>query len=212
MELIRHLADIGCTVSQKAVSRWECGDTEPNIRQFLFLCEIYGVRDALVTFCGKAGLMSGLNSAGKQRVSEYIRLLEGDEDFSAVPRPRPARLLRSIPLYDMPVSAGTGQFLDSSDYELIEVDETVPISATFAVRISGDSMTPRFVDTQIIYIKQQQTLEPDDIGIFILDGDAYCKQLSMSDGKTQLISINSKYPPIEINEYSDLRVLGKVVS
>jgi hypothetical protein len=52
------------------------------------------------------------------------------------------------PLYTLPVSAGTGQFLDSEDYELLEATEAVPLSATFAVRLCGDSKTPRFQDGQ----------------------------------------------------------------
>ena len=57
------------------------------------------------------------------------------------------KLLR---LYDMPVSAGAGNYLDSNEYEMIEVEGTVPGSTDYAVRISGDSMMPRFVDKQII--------------------------------------------------------------
>ena len=58
----------------------------------------------------------------------------------------------------MPVSAGPGAFLDSDSYEELEVDESVPASADYAVRISGDSMTPRFVDRQIVFVKEQPTL------------------------------------------------------
>ena len=117
---------------------------------------------------------------------------------------------RTLPLYDLPVSAGTGQFLDSDRYELIEVDETVPLSATFAVRIEGDSMTPRYDDKQIIYVKQQQVLNHGECGIFLLNGDAYCKILS-GHNNIQLISLNKKYHPITIEESDEFRVLGKVV-
>ncbi len=36
------------------------------------------------------------------------------------------------------------------------------------MRVAGDSMTPRFVDRQIIYVKQQQTLDEGEIGVFML--------------------------------------------
>lgn len=211
-ELARRLTLLGCAVSAKTPSKWENGVSEPSVEQFLGLCEVYEIRDVLAVFRGREGELDALNEVGRRRVKEYIRLLEGDEAFAAErTEKRPPRLLRTIPLYDMPVSAGTGQFLDSSDYTLIEVDETVPLSATFAVRVSGDSMEPRFIDRQIIYVKPQQTLEKGEIGVFLLGGDAYCKQLGGSAEKPQLISLNPAYAPIPVDAFTALRVLGKVV-
>lgn len=209
-QVAEYLSANGFNTNQKAISKWERGLTTPNAEQFLMLCRLYKVRDVLSTFCGMPESMSTLNAQGKKRVEEYIRLLATDAEFGVEKRELSARLLRTIPLYNLPVSAGTGQFLDSSDYEIIEVDETVPLSATFAVRVSGDSMLPRFVDQQIVYIKPQQTLERKEVGIFILNGDAYCKQLG-GDNDTRLISLNSRYEPIIIKDYDEFRVLGKVV-
>ncbi len=211
LELSQKLEAMGCGTSQKAVSRWERGSSEPNIRQFVALCSLYDVRDVPAVFGSRRSGRETLNAAGQKRVLEYIRLLEQDAEFSLRPPERKVAALRTIPLYDLPVSAGTGQFLDSSDYTLMEADDTVPLSATFAVRIRGDSMLPRFVDRQIVYVKQQQTLQDGEIGIFVLDGDAYCKQLSLEDG-TALISLNPAYPPIPVREFSELRILGKVVA
>lgn len=210
-ELVRRLAEIGCAVSPKAPSKWEHGVSEPSVGQFLGLCEVYEIRDVLAVFRGRKSELETLNEAGRRRVKEYVRLLSGDEAFAAErPAPRQGRLLRTIPLYDLPVSAGAGQFLDSSDYTLIEVDETVPLSATFAVRVRGDSMEPRFIDRQIVYVKPQQTLERGEIGVFLLNGDAYCKQLDGGE-KPFLRSLNPAYAPIPVDEFSALRVLGKVV-
>ena len=114
------------------------------------------------------------------------------------------RLLR---LYSTPVSAGRGNFLEDGGYEMIEVESTVPGAADYAVRISGDSMMPRFVDKQIVFVHEQSTLEQGEIGIFCLNGEAYVKKL----GQGCLISLNGAYGPIEIGESDELRVLGKVV-
>ncbi|MGM9591009.1 MAG: S24 family peptidase [Faecousia sp.] len=211
VQVLDYLKRNGYELSQGAISKWEHGLTTPNAEQFILLCRLYKVRDVLAAFLGMEQTDS-LNALGKKRVAEYIQLLEQDERFSAMPIERPSRLLRTIPLYELPVSAGTGQFLDQSDYELIEVDETVPLSATFAVRISGDSMLPRFVNQQVIYVKQQQTLEYGEIGVFIVNGNAYCKQLGGKDGSVALISLNKKYDPIEIMASDEMRVLGKVVA
>lgn len=120
-------------------------------------------------------------------------------------------MTRRIPLYDLPVSAGTGQFLDSDRYELIEVDESVPLDATYAVRVSGDSMAPRFAHGQVLYIKPQQTLEPGETGIFLHNGEALCKELGGVEGSPTLISLNPSYEPRPILPQDELRVLGKVL-
>ena len=114
------------------------------------------------------------------------------------------RLMR---LYDISVSAGIGNYLDHGEYEMIEVDSTVPTAASYAVRVSGDSMMPRFVDQQIIFVHEQLTLDEGEIGIFCLNNNAYLKKL----GRGCLISLNSDYEPIPLGEFDDLRVLGKVV-
>ena len=116
----------------------------------------------------------------------------------------PKRLLR---LYDIPVSAGLGSYLDSSDYEMVEVDSLVPDSADYAVRVSGDSMVPRFVDRQIVFIHAQPTLDEGEIGIFCLNSDTYLKRFE----RGRLISLNPAYDPIQIQDYDDFKVFGKVV-
>ncbi len=114
------------------------------------------------------------------------------------------RLLR---LYDIPVSAGLGNYLDDGSYGMIEVDSTVPMLADYAVRVSGDSMMPRFVDQQIIFIHGQSALDEGEIGIFCLNNETYLKKL----GKGYLISLNPKYDPIPLQAHDSFRVLGKVV-
>lgn len=131
-------------------------------------------------------------------ICDTCRVLDIREAFAG------KRLMR---LYDMPVSAGHGNYLDNGGYEMIEVEGTVPSSADYAVRVSGDSMTPRFVDQQIIFIHEQPVLSEGDIGIFCLNNEAYLKKL----GKACLISLNPDYTPIPIREHDDFSIFGKVV-
>lgn len=114
------------------------------------------------------------------------------------------RLLR---LYDIPVSAGLGNYLTDGSYEMIEVDNTVPSMADYSVKVSGNSMMPRFVDQQIIFIHKQDTLDEGEIGIFCLNNDTFIKKL----GKGSLISLNPEYDPILIGDHDDFRIFGKVV-
>lgn len=210
---VAKLVSIGSDpISNRAVSKWETGDTLPNAEQFLALCRIYDIRDVLSTFLGMEGPndegLNSLNKLGRERVDEYISLLKESPEFSY--KQKVIRIKRQMPLYDLPASAGTGVFLDSDSYTLIDVDETVPENANLAVRISGDSMTPLYTDGQIVYVRQQPDLKPGEIGIFVLNGEAYCKKLE-TDGGIKLISLNPNYKPIKVKYSYELRVIGKVV-
>lgn len=116
-----------------------------------------------------------------------------------------------IRLYTLPVSAGTGNFLDSDDYIEVDRDNTIPKKADFGVKISGDSMEPRFTNGQTVWIEQTSSLEDGEIGIFLLDGNAYCKKLQNNKKGIFLVSLNKKYNPIPIKEYDSLKIFGRVV-
>ena len=196
--------------SPKTISHWEKGVSTPPVEQFLLLCELYSVKDIQGTFRGadiEFHNFPKLNALGKSRVEEYIAMLLDNPMFSESESVDTEPPRRHIRLYDVPVAAGAGTFLDSDAFIEIEIDETVPDGADFAVRVSGDSMEPRFIDGQIIFIKKKQTLEIGEIGIFELNGDAYVKRL----GHGEFISLNPHYKPIRIHEYDTIHVFGKVV-
>ena len=198
-------------ITDRAVSKWETGASLPDAQQFISICHILGVTDVLHTFRGIANSsdpFAGLNKLGRERAAEYVGMLGENPHFSLnEPSRQP---IRQIPLYDLPASAGTGVFLDGSGYTMIDADGYAASAANFAVRISGDSMLPLFEDGQIVYVRQQQELASGDIGIFILNGEAYCKMLNTDNG-VSLVSLNPKYKPIIPSEGSDLRIVGRVV-
>ncbi len=155
--------------------------------------------------------MAELNEEGRTMALNYIDLLKGSEKYQAAPV-RILQPVRVLNLYDMPVSAGTGQFLDNDSYEEVEVGPEVPETADFGVRISGDSMMPRYLDKQIVWIQKTDELNDGEIGIFFYNGNAYCKKLLCNKKGTYLISLNDKYEPIEIAEGSTFKTFGRVVS
>lgn len=119
---------------------------------------------------------------------------------------------RGIAVFFQPSAAGTGTFLDSDDYDEVDVPLTsINAHASFGVRVSGDSMEPEFENKDIVYVRQQRDLENGEIGIFILNGDAYIKKLSNNGKSISLLSLNPTYPPIEVKETDEIRVVGKVI-
>ena len=65
----------------------------------------------------------------------------------------------------------------SQKNEVIEVGNEAAPEADFGIRIHGDSMEPRYISEQIVWVQQTEELESGEIGIFYLDGNAYCKKL-----------------------------------
>lgn len=209
-ELAEAMSLRGFPVTNQAVSKWEKGATLPNAKQFLALCEILEIDDVRGEFsCGSEGIFAGLCREGRRLALDYVQLLR-DSGRYANRREEPV-YLRSLPLYSLAVSAGTGQFLDGEDYEMVEVGVEVPDGANFGVRVAGDSMEPEFHDGQTVWVRQQRSLMTGEIGIFLYDGNAYLKQLVALEHSMALHSLNPAYSDIVISPELPLRVLGKVV-
>ena len=211
-ELSKKLGKAGIVVNNRTISNWEKNISEPNPSTLMETCRILRITDIYTEYFGSnpGNLLSELNEEGKAKAIEYMNLLIDSGKYantqtSIIP------IKRTIRLFDIPVSAGTGNFLDGEEYTEIEVGNEVPSCADFGIRISGDSMEPQFVNGQIVWVKQQLTLQAGEIGIFYLDGNAYCKKFENNKGELSLISLNKKYSPIIISQTSSFQVFGKVV-
>ena len=104
---------------------------------------------------------------------------------------------------------------DILDYEEISGD-MAKHGEYFALKIQGDSMTPRICNNDVVIVRQQDNAENGDIVITAINGDdAMCKRLQKYNDGIALISLNPLYEPIylkkdEIDE-KPVRILGKVV-
>lgn len=113
-----------------------------------------------------------------------------------------------IKYYDMPASAGTGVPLDDEPYQYLKVPETpTTLRADFAIRVSGDSMEPKYYDGDILLVENANDIEIGQIGIFVLNGSGYVKK----KGETGLISLNEAYDDIDVKEYDNCKCVGKVI-
>ena len=113
-----------------------------------------------------------------------------------------------IPLAELPASAGTGIYLDSGQTETIKVAANEKTRQTdFAVKVSGDSMEPRYYSGDIVLVRDEP-VRIGEIGIFVYEGEGYIKKL----GDGCLISLNPKYPNIQIENPDSLFCQGRVIS
>lgn len=213
LDLSAQLEHYDIHVSNAAISAWEKDISIPNTHQFLALCKILGITDIYNEFIGfnPDDVMAKLNEAGKEKVMEYIDLLLCSDKYCK----KEATIIpfkRKIKWSLLATSAGTGDFLDDENFEMIEVGEEVPAEADFGLALNGDSMEPKYQDNQAVWVQQTKTLKNGEIGIFYLDGMTYCKQLKDDKDGVFLISLNSKYDPIRVSEESSFRIFGRVLN
>lgn len=83
----------------------------------------------------------------------------------------------------------------------------------FALRIKGDSMSPRIMDGDIVLVDQDACPEDGDVVIALVGDEATCKIFKKAHGNVTLVPFNAAYPPFVYsgNEIENLRILGVVV-
>lgn len=221
-DLVSLLSKEGIKVTVKAVSKWETDATEPGAHAFLTTCRILGVKDIFGAYFGndlsgpldglnqeEHNFLNGLNQKGKDKVKEYAEILKASGMFN----PQPAKVIpiRKLDIYYDKVSAGTGNFLTDSLKESYEVGDLAPDNADFGVRVSGDSMEPEYHNGDVVWVQHKENLSSGEIGIFVLNGNAYIKKLHDEPNGVFLVSLNEKYAPIAVLETDSLAIFGKVV-
>ena len=100
--------------------------------------------------------------------------------------------------------------------ENLEGETIIPedIKADFALRCKGDSMIDaRIMNGDIVYIRQQPTVENGEIAAVLIDDEATLKRVYLSDNTLTLVACNSKYQPFVYTgeQLNQIRILGKAV-
>lgn len=118
---------------------------------------------------------------------------------------------RAVPLYDLAISAGIGEFLDASTARDIYIPESPRTAeADFALKISGNSMEPKYRNGDILLVSECDSVEVGEPAVFVLDGSGYFKIF----GGDRLISLNKEYGDIMLKDFQSVwcggRVIGKL--
>ena len=225
--LAEQLKGSGVELNMAAVNKWETGVTVPNIYQFLAVHSLLGMDGDLTGY--RADCPPELNAEGLRKLDEYRRDLIASGNYA--PKVTPMPKLMEMPVAYIAAAAGTGNFLDENDaFDWMSFPaEQIPEGADVGIRVSGDSMEPMYHDGDIVWVQKCDGLNPGEVGIFILDGQAYLKmygerepgedfreELTDSYGvlhaQPVLYSINAaKYAPIAISPYSTFRIFGRVL-
>lgn len=142
-----------------------------------------------------------------ERVSKYGKLTAPATIIEF--HPKQDNNLLVLPYFRAGVSAGTGIFIlgneAEDDIELPALPEYE--TADFAIDVNGDSMEPDFSHEDIALVQRDAEMHIGDIGVFIVNGDAFIKEL----GEKELISRNKDYKNIPIHEGDNVVCMGKVI-
>lgn len=87
--------------------------------------------------------------------------------------------------------------------------------ADFALTIKGDSMIGDNIHPgDIVFIKQQPTVEIGEIAAVLIDGEATLKHFYRDGDAVTLVSSNTKYKPMIYHkgDCDDIRILGKAIA
>lgn len=101
--------------------------------------------------------------------------------------------------------------------ENIEGDVAMPehVIADFALRCKGDSMIEaRIYDGDIVYIRQQPSVENGEIAAVLIGDEATLKRVYVHPDKLVLSPANHNYEPFIYvgEEINNIRILGKAVA
>ena len=152
-------------------------------------------------------VFSKLNEPRQEKVVNYAKTeLDNQNKVTSISE---YQAEKEYPYYDDVVSAGTGQFIGTSQRDTVSLP--VDIDADYVVPVSGDSMEPEYHDGDYIFIESTINVSDGEIGVFEYYGDTYVKQLILEDDHAYLHSLNEKYKDMLVDADSDFRIIGKVV-
>lgn len=120
--------------------------------------------------------------------------------------------MRKIPLIGS-IACGAPILAEEHIEEYIDIPRH--IHADFALTCKGDSMiNARIFDGDVVYIRQQQTVDNGVIAAVLIDGEATLKRVQLFEDHISLEPENPQYRPLVYwgEEMNTVRILGKAVA
>jgi repressor LexA len=183
------------TVHNKTLSKYEKGDTTPDIKTLQLLADFYDVDfDWLIR--GDEVKQNWTNQFVNEKIAEY--------KTNQIPLP----VLGTI-------KAGQPLIMNKQYDEYEYVDKsTLKGRDAFILRVQGDSMSgdrDRIYDGDKVVVAVQNFAEPNDIAVVAVNGDeATLKRVKCQDEICMLIPSNPSMEPI-IVPFDTIHILGKVI-
>lgn len=173
-------------VSEGTVSRWESGDISNMKRD-----KIYKLSKVL-------------------QISPLVIL--GWDEANYIPNIIPMPEMRKIPLLGV-IACGAPILADEHIEDYVDIPKHV--AADFALTCKGDSMiNARIFDGDVVYIRQQETVENGEIAAVLIDGEATLKRVRIYNDRIILEPSNPLFDPMVFRgeEMNNVHILGKAIA
>jgi repressor LexA len=160
---------------------------------------------------------SSPNSDKLLRVADYFHVpvdyLLGREASASLPANlSPMPVMKRIPLLGS-IACGAPILADEHIEDFVDMPSH--IHADFSLTCKGDSMiNARIFDGDIVYIRQQDTVDNGQIAAVLIDGEATLKRVRLFDDHISLEPENPQYRPIVLwgEDMNTVRILGRAVA
>lgn len=120
--------------------------------------------------------------------------------------------MRKVPLIGS-IACGAPILADEHIEDYVDIPRH--ISADFALTCKGDSMiNARIFDGDIVYIRQQDSVDNGQIAAVLIDSEATLKRVKLYEDHISLEPENPQYRPIVLwgEEMNSVRIIGKAVA
>lgn len=181
----RQLAD-KVNVSNTSISNWEKNLSRPDPDTIQHLCWALNVQP------------------------NYFFSVEESPALPANIMPMPE--MRKVPLLGT-IACGEPILAEENIDEYVKIPKEM--AGDFALRCKGDSMiNARIFDGDIVYIRQQDTVENGEIAAVLIDNEATLKRVRLFDDHISLEPENPMYKPLVYwnEEMNNVRILGRAVA
>lgn len=223
---------LGVKMGKSALSQYVSGKSNPDQHKLVLLAKTLGVSEPwLMGFeveKKKSSLLSLINETSsqltpprQQKVYDFAKH-ELEEQQESERRNKVQSLQKYREMKEQKeefadiewygcASAGTGEFMFDNKEVISLPKKQIPLEADFCLTVNGDSMEPLIHHHDYIFVSKQDTLFNGNIGVVIVDGEAFIKKVFFENDKARLQSFNKKYKDIIVDDSNDFRIIGKVV-
>lgn len=205
-------------ISKNIVTHWEAGRVRPDINLLPALCDALGI--TLAEFFRLPLREGALSVRETQLLSAYRALSSRDKLVLESALSKLTELNQSalwercreefIPIFRNSQTAAAGisaQLEEASGEQVFVRKNRLSRRAREIITVNGDSMRPRYLHGQDVYVEAADDIRIGDIGIFVVNGSGYIKERRMDC----LHSLNPNYPDIRLQESDDIRCYGRVL-
>ena len=181
-------------ISKSSVNMYERNEREPSLVTLEVIADYFNVDlDYLL---------------GKSDYTNKYDWLSNSAIANLIPMPE----MRKIPLIGS-IACGAPVLAEEHIEDYLNIPRQ--IHADFALTCKGDSMiNARIFDGDIVYIRQQDTVDNGQIAAVLIDGEATLKRVQLFEDHISLEPENPQYRPLVYwgEEMNTVRILGKAVA